>query len=146
MSRLLLVGLLVVGVACGGSRAAPRTGVDYVVRDPVTTFDEIRAGAAVLSPAAARGLAPLVAARTFSRSPSLADYGLDHPMLLIAYVRAGATVTTVDIGSPNFDGHGYYARRVGDPRVFLVLRDALVPALTAAGIAPVPIADAGPGS
>lgn len=146
MRQALLAGLLVVGVACGGSRPVAQSGVDYVVRDPATTFDEIRAGAAVLPPAAARGVAPLVAARTFTGSQAPADYGLDHPLLLITYVRAGATVAVVDIGSANFDGHGYYARRVGDPRVFLVLRDALVPVLTAAGIVPVPIRDTAPGS
>jgi len=143
---MLLAGLLVVGVACGGSPHAPQSGVEYIVRDPVASFDQIRAGAAVLSPAAARGVAPLVAARTFTGSQSPADYGLDHPLLVITYVRTGASVATVDIGSANFDGHGYYARLVGDPRVFLVLRDALAPVLTAAGIAPVPIRDTTPGS
>lgn len=146
MRRLLLAGLLVAGVACGRRGPVPHSGVDYIVRDPIASFDQIRAGATVLSPVAARRVAPLVAARTFPGAQSPADYGLDHPVLLITYVRAGATVATVDIGSANFDGHGYYVRLVGDPRVFLVLRDALVPALTAAGVAPAPIRDAAPGS
>lgn len=146
MRLVLLAGLLFVGVACGGSRPVAPGGVEYIVRDPAASFDQIRAGAAALSASAARGVAPLVAARTFTGAQSPADYGLEHPLLVIEYVRAGATVATVDIGSANFDGHGYYARLVGDPRVFLVLRDALVPVLTAAGIAPAPLRDTAPGS
>lgn len=128
---------------CTRSPARP-VGVDYVVPDRLTTFDEIRIGNVVLGRQAAGPLAPLVAARTFSAPVSVADYGLDRPLTSLTYIRHGLAATVVEIGAPNFDGHGYYARRIGDPRVYLVLRDAVVPALEAAGFTPAPLRDGGP--
>ncbi|GAC1516923.1 MAG: hypothetical protein NVS1B12_00050 [Acidimicrobiales bacterium] len=136
---LLLLGF---AVGCQGATKAPvRPGVDYVVADPRAAFDRIRAGTIDLSSQAARALAPLLAARTFAAPSDPANFGLDRPQLTLSYLRGGAVVVTVDIGASNFDGHGYYVRRAGDPRVFLVLRDVLVPVFREVGITPAPVPD-----
>lgn len=136
---LLFLGL---AAGCHGATKAPvRPGVDYVVADPRAAFDRIRAGTIDLSAQAARGLAPLVAARTFAAPSDPATFGLDRPQLTLFYLRGGAVVVTIEIGASNFDSHGYYVRRTGDPRVFLVLRDVLVPVFREVGISPAPLPD-----
>lgn len=139
-----LCGLLAVALlaGCRGTVKPPvRPDIEYVVSDPAAAFDRIRAGTIDLSQPASRSVAPLAAARTFGGPHDAATFGLDHPQLTLSYLRGGAVIVSVDIGAANFDGHGYYARRTGDARVFLVLRDALVPVFREAGISPVPVKD-----
>jgi len=80
-------------------------------------------------------VAPLLAARTFGAPEPLPDYGLDHPVAVITYVRGGAPVAVLRVGSPDFDAHGFYVSRPGDSDVYLVLSANLAPVLTLIGIA-----------
>lgn len=139
-----LVGVLVATLIAGcqsQTKSPARSGLDYVVTERSTAFDRVRAGGTDLSPLAVRSLAPLPAARTFPPSADPVGFGLDHPQMTLSYERAGVVVVAVDIGAANFDGHGYYARRTGDPRIFLVLREALLPAFREAGISAAPVPD-----
>jgi hypothetical protein len=116
-----------------------------VVPDPAQSFDQIQVAGTDLPIDARRRVAPLVAARTFTDPGPLSTYGLDHPVTTLTYRRLGAVVLTVDVGSANFDRHGFYVQRRGSPIVYLVLRDDLVPAMRVAGLNPAPIADPVPG-
>jgi len=79
-------------------------------------------------------VAPLLAARTFTAPEPLPDYGLDKPVATVAYVRGGQAVTTLLVGSPDFDAAGFYVREPGGPDVYLVLSDNLRPVLALVGI------------
>lgn len=141
--RRAALGVMALGVlgACGAPAHQPSPpGVDLVVVGPVTSFERIEVSTAdrtvILSGPDAAAVAPLTSARTFSATGPLSDYGLDHPLAVLRYVRAGSVAASVAIGAPNFDGHGYYAMRAGDPRVALVLTASVAPALRRVGIVP----------
>lgn len=72
---------------------------------------------------------PLLTGRLFDSPEPLSSYGLDRPAATITYTGAGGRTRTVVVGKVNFDGHGYYVQRKGDPRVFLVPADQLEPLL-----------------
>ena len=71
---------------------------------------------------------PLLTGRLFDSPEPPASYGLDAPAATIEYRGAGRA-RTILVGRANFDGHGYYVQRKGDPRVFLVPADQLDPLL-----------------
>jgi hypothetical protein len=71
---------------------------------------------------------PLLTGRLFDSPEPLSSYGLDAPAVTITY-RGANRVRTILVGKVNFDGHGYYVQRKGDPRVFLVPADQLDPLL-----------------
>jgi hypothetical protein len=71
---------------------------------------------------------PLLTGRLFDSPEALSSYGLDAPGATLEY-RGSGRVRTVVVGRQNFDGHGYYVQRKGDPRVFLVPADQLDPLL-----------------
>jgi hypothetical protein len=72
---------------------------------------------------------PLLTGRLFDSPEPLSSYGLDSPAATITYTGPGGRTRTVVVGTQNFDGHGYYVQRNGDPRVFLVPADQLAPLL-----------------
>lgn len=76
---------------------------------------------------------PLLTGRLLSSPEAPSSYGLDAPVATITYT--GRTHTrTVLVGKQNFDGHGWYVQRKGDPRVFLVPADQLDPLLQLVGL------------
>jgi hypothetical protein len=71
---------------------------------------------------------------TIDRPSGPGQYGLDRPRdVLTCRVKAG-TSFTLSVGNPSFDGSGYYARKEGDSRVYVISGvqvEALERALTA---------------
>ena len=71
---------------------------------------------------------------TIDRPGALGQYGLDRPRdVVTCRVKAG-TSFTLSVGNPSFDGSGYYARKEGDSRVYVISGvqvEALERALTA---------------
>lgn len=71
---------------------------------------------------------------TIGRPGGLGQYGLDRPRdVVTCRVKAG-TSFTLTVGNPSFDGSGYYARKEGDSRVYVISGvqvEALERALTA---------------
>lgn len=71
---------------------------------------------------------------TIGRPGGLGQYGLDRPRdVVTCRVKAG-TSFTLSVGNPSFDGSGYYARKEGDSRVYVISGvqvEALERALTA---------------
>jgi hypothetical protein len=132
---LLVLGLVL--AACGGSggtSAARHTLPPNVVPERASawtaiTVRSVRDGStAEVPPAMKPKAAPLLTGRLLSSPESLAAYGLDAPTVTITY-RGPTRTRTVLVGHANFDGHGYYVQRQGDPRVFLVPADQLQPLL-----------------
>jgi hypothetical protein len=133
----LAVALAVVLAACGsggdGSAATRDTVPPNVVPErasawtsiTVTSADGRRAEVPTTMFSKA---SPLLTGRLFDSPEPLASYGLDAPAATIEY-RGTGRVRTISVGKVNFDGHGYYVQRKGDPRVFLVPADQLQPLL-----------------
>jgi hypothetical protein len=71
---------------------------------------------------------------TLGRPAALSQYGLDRPRdVVTCRVKAG-TSFTLSVGNPSFDSSGYYARKEGDSRVYVISGvqvEALERALTA---------------
>jgi hypothetical protein len=142
---------LAAATACsggGGGQAGPvntgpvNTGV--ITHLVATTVTRVVATAtasgktATLSPSLRADVVPLLAARTFVVHQPLAQYGLDHPVADLVFFQGAAVVERMDVGGPDFDAHGFYVQRAGDPAVYLVLTASMRPVLTALGIATPP--------
>ena len=54
------------------------------------------------------------------RDQSPADYGLDHPTRTVTCRVASGSSFTLTVGKERFDGGGYYARKAGDPNVYVI--------------------------
>jgi hypothetical protein len=65
---------------------------------------------------------PLQAYRRLDADPDQADFGLVDPELVVRVQDAAGAEQTVSVGVGTFSGAGYYARRQGDPHVYLLVR------------------------
>jgi hypothetical protein len=70
-------------------------------------------------------LFPLRAYRVLKTEESRPDYGLADPEFIVDVDEAGGRNETVEVGAPSFNGEGFYARRRGDPHVYLLTRRAV---------------------
>jgi hypothetical protein len=127
------LGLAACGSGGGGTSAAT-TVPPNVVPEPASAWTSITVTAAggrnAHVPASMFAKAsPLLTGRLFDSPEPLSSYGLDSPSATITYTGTGGHTRTVVVGRQNFDGHGYYVQRKGDPRVFLVPADQLDPLL-----------------
>lgn len=134
----LAVGLTGI-VACSSRAASPSpSGIVRIVDGPATRYERIEVTTATRSAVVVGNLqanaAPLLAARTFAAPQALSEYGLDQPRATLTYVAGGHTVAVVALGGTDFDNHGVYVRRVGDPRVFLVVATTAAPLLALVGV------------
>jgi hypothetical protein len=127
------------------SHPAPsRPAVDVVVPGGPASWRAVTVTAGTqsvdLPPALRAPLTPLRATRGLDRPAPLTEYGLDQPQARLVYrADAGAgTVTTVELGAPNFDRHFVYAQVQGRATVYLLPADTLRPvlALVAIDVAP----------
>jgi ABC-type uncharacterized transport system involved in gliding motility auxiliary subunit len=134
-SMLLLLAMLVAG--CGASSGNPTSATTLppnVVPERATAWTSITVrsnadGREAEVPDHLRSkAAPLLTGRLLSSPEPPPSYGLDEPAVTITYTGTGRT-RTILVGDANFDGHGYYVQRRGDPRVFLVPADQLGPLL-----------------
>ena len=132
--------MLLAACGGGGSNGSATTGDTVppnVVPERATAWTSITVTAASgrsaeLPNAMFADAAPLLTGRLFDSPEPLASYGLDAPAATIEY-RGTGRARTILVGKANFDGHGYYVQRTGDPRVFLVPADQLDPLLTLVG-------------
>jgi hypothetical protein len=139
LALALAVALGLALAACGsggGGTSAATTVPPNVVPEPASVWTSITVTAAggrsAHVPAAMFAkAAPLLTGRVFDSPEPLSSYGLDAPGATIEY-RGNGRARTVVVGRQNFDGHGYYVQRRGDPRVFLVPADQLDPLLALA--------------
>lgn len=65
---------------------------------------------------------PLQAYRRLDADPDRPDFGLIDPELVVRVQDAAGAEQTVSVGVVTFSGAGYYARRQGDPHVYLLVR------------------------
>ncbi|HKN90856.1 MAG TPA: DUF4340 domain-containing protein [Acidimicrobiia bacterium] len=70
-------------------------------------------------------LFPLRAYRMLTGDPTRAEYGLADPELVADVADGAGRSETIEIGAPTFNGEGSYARRVGDPHLYLLTRGAV---------------------
>jgi hypothetical protein len=109
-----------------------------VVPDPASAFTRIvvsnGSAHAELTVAEFRGVAPLVTGRVFASKESLDAYGLAGTQARLDYFKASGESTTLRIGAPTFDAHGFYVQKAGDPRVYVVPGDNLRPLLARVGL------------
>ena len=89
----------------------------------------------------AADVAPLLAGRVFDHPDTLATYGLDRPPARLQYTRPDSTVLVLLVGNANFDRHGVYVKRQGEPTVYLTPADQLRPVLALVGIDIAPPSD-----
>lgn len=103
---------------------------DWLVTQPVRQPAEGTAADALVESADS-----LQVLSTIGRTAAPAQYGLDRPRdVVTCRVKAGASFT-LSVGNPSFDGSGYYVRKQGDSRVY-VISGAQVEALERALTAP----------
>jgi hypothetical protein len=57
---------------------------------------------------------------TIPKPSASSDYGLDPPREVVTCRLEGGSSYNLSVGSPSFDGSGYYARKGGDNRVYVV--------------------------
>jgi uncharacterized protein DUF4340 len=65
---------------------------------------------------------PLQAFRRIVADAADADYGLADPELVVRVQDAAGVEQAVSVGAVTFSGAGYYARRLGDDHVYLLVR------------------------
>jgi hypothetical protein len=66
------------------------------------------------------GLDVLKVQNTIANPGAAGTYGLDNPREVVTCrVKAGSSYN-LSVGSPSFDGSGYYARKGGDHRVYVI--------------------------
>jgi len=70
-------------------------------------------------------LFPLRAYRMLTGDPTRAEYGLADPELIADVAEGAGWSETIEIGAATFNGEGSYARRVGDPNLYLLTRGAV---------------------
>ena len=70
-------------------------------------------------------LFPLRAYRALRSDPARAEFGLGAPELVVRAVDRRGGQVTVAVGAESFTGSGYYARRHGDPHLYLLTRRAV---------------------
>jgi hypothetical protein len=70
-------------------------------------------------------LFPLRAYRMLKTEGPRPDFGLADPELTVDVDEVGRRTATVEVGAATFNGEGFYARRRGDPRVYLLTRRAV---------------------
>jgi hypothetical protein len=70
-------------------------------------------------------LFPLRAYRALRSDPARAEFGLGAPELVVRSVDRRGGEVTVAVGAESFSGSGYYARRHGDPHLYLLTRRAV---------------------
>jgi hypothetical protein len=70
-------------------------------------------------------LFPLQAYRRLKTQESRPDFGLADPELIVDVDEVGRRTETVEIGAGTFNGEGFYARRRGDPDIYLLTRRAV---------------------
>lgn len=140
LARSLAPALLLAVAACGGGGggATRDTVPPNVVPEKASAWASITVAAAdgrraEVPDALFTTASPLLTGRLFDSPEPLASYGLDTPAATITYTGPSAAARTVLVGAKNFDGRGYYVRREGDPRVFLVPADQLDPLLALVG-------------
>ena len=83
------------------------------------------AGSAALLGEREGDLFPLRAYRVLKTEEARPDYGLADPEFIVDVDEAGGRNETVEVGAPSFNGEGFYARRHGDPHVYLLTRRAV---------------------
>lgn len=83
------------------------------------------AGSAALLGEREGDLFPLQAYRMLKTEGTRPDYGLANPELIVDIDEGGGRTATVEVGAPNFNGEGFYARRRGDPHLYLLTRRAV---------------------
>jgi hypothetical protein len=145
LTTLSLVGCSNQSTSSGSTTTPPVTppatsdqGVAALVAGPPSLYQRIEVSAgvqhAVVPANLVTQLAPLLIARDLGPAASLAEFGLDRVTATLTYIPVTATAPTViSIGNPDFDHHGFYATRSGNPRVYLVLSDGVRPALALVG-------------
>ena len=69
-------------------------------------------------------LFPLRAYRVLRTEETRPDFGLADPEFTVDVDEAGGRNETIEVGAPTFNGEGVYARRRGDPHVYLLTRRA----------------------
>ncbi|MDQ3946647.1 MAG: DUF4340 domain-containing protein [Actinomycetota bacterium] len=65
---------------------------------------------------------PLQAYRRLDTDPDRPDFGLVDPEFVVRVQDAAGVEQAVSVGVVTFSGAGYYARRLGDPHVYLLVR------------------------
>ena len=65
---------------------------------------------------------PLQAYRRLDTDPDRPDFGLVDPEFVVRVQDAAGVEQAVSVGGGTFSGAGYYARRQGDPHVYLLVR------------------------
>jgi hypothetical protein len=70
-------------------------------------------------------LFPLQAYRMLKVTEPGPDFGLADPELIVDVDEVGRRTETVEIGTASFNGEGFYARRRGDPGIYLLTRRAI---------------------
>lgn len=65
---------------------------------------------------------PLQAYRRLDTDPDRPDFGLVDPEFVVRVQDAAGVEQAVSVGGVTFSGAGYYARRQGDPHVYLLVR------------------------
>jgi hypothetical protein len=83
------------------------------------------AASAALLGARERDLFPLRAYRMLAGDPTRPEYGLADPELVAEVLDGAGRNETVEIGASTFNGEGFYARRLGDPHLYLLTRGAV---------------------
>lgn len=141
VTRAALVGVLgLAGAACASS--GPSAGSvpvpPLVVPGPASAYASVQISAGVRSVALNQsgwaGIAPLVAARSFSPTEALASYGLAPPAATIEYHRSAGADLTLFVGSAGFDAHFVYVMLPGKSTIYTVAADRLRSLLAEVGV------------
>lgn len=70
-------------------------------------------------------LFPLQAYRMLKADSTRPEYGLTEPELTVDVDEGAGRNATVEVGAATFNGEGFYARRRGDPHLYLLTRRAV---------------------
>lgn len=70
-------------------------------------------------------LLPLRAYRVLDTDEARPDFGLADPELIVDVDEGAGRTETVEVGAATFSGEGFYARRRGEPRIYLLTRRAV---------------------